>query len=133
MPPDEANLDYARRQTELALEHLRDQLAKEKPPLLDKLGWSKEDARRFLEKWDAMKRRADQSGPQADAARKQFNDALRSLGLQPRGTELRHGGVAQDKRENLRDPRNFVPPPEWDDQMRAYTRGVAGADRKEKQ
>ena len=40
--------------------------------------------------------------------------------------------MTKDKPEDLRDPRNFAPPPEWDDQMRAYTRGVAGADREEK-
>jgi hypothetical protein len=131
-PPDEANLDYARRQTELALEHLRDQLAKEKPRLLDRLGWTKEEARRFLDKWEAMKRMAAEPGPQGDTARKEFNDAIRGLGLRPRGTELRHGGGASDKPETLHDPRNFAPPPDWDDQMRAYTRGVAGADREEK-
>ena len=43
-PADEANLEYARQQTELALEHLRDQLAKEKPALLDRLGWTKDEA-----------------------------------------------------------------------------------------
>ena len=114
------------------LEHLRDQLAKDKPALLDRLGWTKEDARRFIDRWEEMKRLAAEAGPQGDAARKELNDALRSLGLRPRGTELRHGGVAADKPENQRDARNSAPPPDWDEQMRAYTRGVAGADRQEK-
>ncbi|MEN6558259.1 MAG: hypothetical protein ABFC54_08785, partial [Thermoguttaceae bacterium] len=35
---DRANLEYARRQTELALEYLRDQLQQEKPKLLERLG-----------------------------------------------------------------------------------------------
>ncbi len=101
--------------------------------MLNRLGWTKDDARRFIEKWEEMKRQAGEQGQQGAAARKELNDALRSLGLRPRGTELRHGGVTKDKPETLRDPRNFVPPPDWDEQMRAYTRGVAGADRKEKE
>ena len=95
------------------------------------LGWTKDDARRFLEKWEEMKRMAAEQGPQGEAARKNFNDALRSLGLRPRGTELRRGGVTPDKPQNLRDPRSFAAPPEWDEQLRAYTRGVAGADRQQ--
>ena len=114
------------------MEYLRDQLAKEKPALLDRLGWTKEDAQRFIDRWEEMKRLAAEAGPQGDAARKDFNDAIRSLGLRPRGTELRHGGVASDKPANQHDARNSVPPPDWDEQMRAYTRGVAGADRQEK-
>ena len=77
-----------------------------------------------------MKRAAAQEGPKGAAARRQFNDALRSLGLRPHGAELRRGGTAQDQPENLRDAGRFAPPPEWAEQFRAYTRGVAGGQRK---
>ncbi len=126
---DAVNLDYARRQTELALEHLRDQLAKEKPRLLDQLGWTKNDARRFLDRWIEMKRAASEAGAKGEAARKQFNEALRSLGLRPRGVELR-GGEATDQRGSLHDAGRHDPPPEWADQFHAYTRGVAGERQK---
>lgn len=129
-PTDEANLNYARRQTELALEHLRDQLAKEKPHLLDRLGWTKDDARRFIERWEEMKRAAAEPGPRGEAARRQFDDALRSLGLRPRGSELRGGGVAKDRPAKLHYAGRFAPPPEWSEQFRAYTRGVAGGEEK---
>jgi hypothetical protein len=128
-PAEKANLDYARKQTELALEHLRDQLAKEKPEVLERLGWTKEDARRFLDRWELMKQAAGKQGPAGTAARKQFDDALRSLGLRPRGTELRHGGMQTDQLQNLRDAGRFAPPPEWAEQFREYTRGVAGGGR----
>ena len=36
-----------------------------------------------------MKRAAAEKGPEGDAAEKQFDDAIGSLGLRPRGTELR--------------------------------------------
>jgi hypothetical protein len=129
-PADQANLEYARRQTTLALTHLREQLAKEKSALLDRLGWSPDDARRFLERWESMKRAADQQGMAGQDAKKRFDDALRSLGLRPRGTLLRHGGVADDLPQNLRDAGRFAPPPEWAEQFREYTRGVAGGQRK---
>ena len=49
-----------------------------------------------------------------------------------RGAELRRGGVATDKPQTLRDPRNFAAPSDWDEQLQAYTRGVAGAERQGK-
>jgi hypothetical protein len=128
-PTEQANLEYARRQTTLALEHLRDQLAKEKPELLDRLGWTKDEARRFIERWEAMNRAAAEPTPAGAAARKQLDEALRSLGLRPGGTQLRHGGVATDKPEGARDAGRFSPPPQWAEQFRAYTRGVAGERR----
>ncbi len=126
---DQANLEYARRQTTLALEHLRDQLAKEKPPLLEQLGWSKDDARRFLERWEQMQQAAAQKGQEGQSGRQQFDDALRSLGLRPRGTELRHGSVTPDQPQNLHDAGRFAPPPDWAEQFRQYTRGVAGGEK----
>ncbi len=123
---DEANLAYARAQTALALEHLRDQLAKEKPALLDQLGWTKDDARRFLDRWEQMQRAAAQPGPEGDAAREHLDDTLRSLGLRRGATELRRGAVAGDQSEQARDAARFAPPPEWAEQFREYTRGVAG-------
>ncbi len=129
---DEANAEYARRQTELALQHLRDVMAQEKPELLDRLGWTKDDARRFLDRWEAMRAAAAGKDAKGEAARKQLNDAIRSLGLRPQGTELRGGGVAPDAAQKLRDPGRFAPPADWAEQLRAYTRGVGGADRQEK-
>ncbi|MCE5266454.1 MAG: hypothetical protein LLG00_01015 [Planctomycetaceae bacterium] len=130
-PADEANLDYARRQTALALQHLRDQLAKEKAPLLDRLGWTKDEARRFLARWEEMQRAAAESGDAGRTARKQLNDALKSLGLRLHGTQLRRGATTQDRPQNLRESGRFAPPPDWAEQVREYTRGVAGAERRE--
>ncbi|MBU4271160.1 MAG: hypothetical protein KKA28_04775 [Planctomycetes bacterium] len=128
---DRANLDYAGRQTALALEHLRDQVAKEKPELLERLGWTKDDARRFLARWEEMRRSAEEKGAAGETARKRFDDALKSLGLRPRGTELKRGGVETEKSETQRDAARFAPPPDWADQFRAYTRGISGGDRRD--
>jgi collagen type III alpha len=128
-PVDQANLEYARRQTALALEHLRDQLAKEKPELLDRLGWTKDEARQFIERWEQMSRAAAQPTPAGAAARRELDEALRSLGLRPGGTQLRRGGTTAQRTEGLRDAGRFAPPPQWAEQFRAYTRGIAGENR----
>jgi hypothetical protein len=122
---DDPNLEYARKQTDLALEYLRDQMAKEKSGLLDQLGWSREDADQFLRRWEAMKRAAAEQGPQGVAARKQLDEAIKSLGLRPRSTKL-HGGVQKDNKvDNLRDAGRSEPPGDWADQVHEYLRGVA--------
>ena len=58
------NLEFARKQTDLALEYFRDQMAKDKSSLLEQLGWNREDAEGFLRRWDEMKRAAGQQGPE---------------------------------------------------------------------
>jgi hypothetical protein len=126
----EANVAYARRQTELALEHLRHEASKEKSPLLDRLGWSKDEAARFLARWDEMRKAAGQEGPAGETAKRQFRDALKSLGLRPRGTELRRGGVAADRPTDLRTDHAGPTPPEWSEWIRAYSHGVADPNRR---
>jgi hypothetical protein len=130
-PVDEANLAYANKQTDLALEYLRDQLAKEKPGLLERLGWTKDDAQRFLDRWDQMKQSAAVPGPDGEAARKELRDTLRSLGLQRRGSQLRHGDIKADKMQQLRDAGRYAPPPEWAEQFREYTRGIGSQNQQQ--
>jgi hypothetical protein len=122
---DAANLDFARKQTDLALDYLARQLAKEKPDprLLDRLGWTRADLEKFYRQWAQMRRDAQTAGPEA---KRQYNEALRSLGLRPRSTELRGGGTATDKSQHLRDSRHSNPPPGWGDLFNAYSEGIAG-------
>jgi hypothetical protein len=122
---DAINLDYARKQTELALEHLEDQLAKDKPELLEQLGWTREQAQRFLDRWQQLRQAADEKGPRGEAAKRQLDDALKSLGLRPGTTYIQHGGIKADQMRDMRDSGRFAPPPDWAEQFREYTRGVA--------
>jgi len=121
---DAPNLEYAKKATTLALEHLKDQIAKEKPDLLRQLGWSKDEAIRFINRWEQMDKAASQSGLAGTVARKKLEDTLRGLGLRSKGTELR-GGIEPDTIQRMRESRRFEPPPGWADQFRAYTKGVA--------
>lgn len=124
MGADDPNLKYANEQTELALEHLKEQLAKEKPEVLDHLGWDRKQAEEFVRSWEKMRRDARQPNEQGKAARKDFNSALNSLGLRPRGTELEGGRSTTDQLDKLRESRRYEPPAEWADLFRAYTKGL---------
>ena len=128
---DDPNLQYARKATDLALDHLKDQLAKEKPDqsLLDRLGWTRDELAKFAERWAQMKRDAAGKGPQSETARKSLDEALKSLGLRRHGTELRGGQTARDRLQDLRDAGRFGAPAQWAEQFREYTRGVAGGGR----
>jgi hypothetical protein len=128
---DAANLEYAKRQTELALEHLRDQVQKDNSDLLQKLGWTKDDARQFLERWESMKRAAGSERANS-AAKRRFENAIRNLGLQHRGVELKRGDVPLDQPDRQRSAARFAPPPDWQQQYEAFKRGVAGENRSEK-
>jgi hypothetical protein len=122
---DAVNLDYARKQTILALEHLEDQLAKDQPELLERLGWTREQAQRFIDRWRQLSEAAEEKGSRGEAAKKQLDDALKSLGLRPGATVIKHGGTKTDQIRDLRDSGRFAPPQEWAEQFREYTRGVA--------
>jgi collagen type III alpha len=123
---DDPNQEYARKATDLALERLRDQLAKDKPDpeLLKKLEWSREDLERFYQQWERLKKSADEAGPKGDAARQELDDALRSLGLRPRGASL-SGQKHDDRQRNLREDRRIAPPPEYLEQWREFNKATA--------
>lgn len=74
-----------------------------------------------------MKRAAAEQSPQGLAARKQLDEAIKSLGLRPHSTKLR-GGVQKDKVDNLRDAGRSEPPGDWADQVHEYLRGVAAGE-----
>ena len=127
---DDPNLDYARRAADLALEHLDDQMDQDNSELLDRLGWTREDAKSFLQKWAQMKRAAAGEGPERKTAQNELDRALKSLGLRPRGTQLRGGGTGDDRLREMREAGRFDPPSDWSELFRAYTRGVTSGGRK---
>ena len=118
---DEANLEYARKQTELVLNRLAEQLAKRDVDreLLDKLGWSEEDLRRLVERWNLRKEQATQGDPTGGS---QLDDALRSLGLQPGGPGVM-GEIKNDQLRDLNQRSGTAPPPALRDRLRSYNRG----------
>src|SRR5690606_9180539 len=83
LPGDDANLEYARRQTDLILERLDEQLKDQNvdKQLLEKLGWTEDELRRFVDRWKTLKAEAETA--QSEESRQQLDRALRSLGLAP--------------------------------------------------
>ncbi len=128
--PDEAeaaNLDYTRKATDLALDHLKDQLRRGEPDpkLLDRLGWTRGDLENFVRRWEQMRQQAQAPGEQGAAAREQLNDTLRSLGLRPRATSIKSNATRDDQSRGLKESRRSSPPPEYIEQFKAYTQGTA--------
>ncbi len=124
---DEANLDYARKATDMALTHLKDELAKEQPDadLLKDLGWSRDELQNFVNRWDQMRRDACAPGAKGETARRELDDTLKSLGLRLRGTSLQANSARDDQLQGLRELRHSSPPAEYAEQVKAYTQGTA--------
>lgn len=126
---DRANLAYSEKATALALEYLEDQLQKgTDSELLDRLGWSEEELRRFWLRWKEMKESAGHL-PSYAPERRDYLEALRDLGLRP---SVKEGGLTAERkgdefrksspnRENLR----IEPPRDFQDRFRLYNQGIS--------
>lgn len=119
---DAANLDDAREQTELVLERLADQLRDRDVDreLLDKLGWSEQDLRRFVERWQSRQRRAADRGAEGQA---ELDRALRSLGLDGKGPTAR-SQTPEDRLRDLRQRSRTKPPSRLRDALERYNRSL---------
>ncbi|NOY43090.1 MAG: hypothetical protein GXP26_14805 [Planctomycetes bacterium] len=129
-PGDEANLDYAQKQTDLILDKLDDQMKKKQVDegLLEKLGWSQDELRRFVDRWKNLKSEADGKGADAEEAQQELSDTLRSLGL---GRKRRTGfqaKTAKDLFRDLQDAPRVRTPLEYQDRLRGYIKGTATAE-----
>lgn len=121
---DKANLEYARKQTDLVLDRLSEQLDEGKvdEEMLDDLGWSQEDLRRFVDRWNKLRASAERPG--AEAAQQELDDRLRNLGESlgaKNGTTRR----AKDDFRDLREGYQNKVPLKYRDRLKAYTEGVS--------
>ncbi len=126
---DDPNLEYARQATDLALRYLKDQQDNPDRALLDDLGWSEEDLKKFIRRWERVKDQSQQADESGRQARQELLERLDSLGLQPPVDKLRN-----DSRRR-RDPQGgnsetgqpTRPPREYLDQFRKYKKSIAAA------
>jgi hypothetical protein len=129
---DPANLKYTEERTDLALNRLKQQLAKgEVDPELVKQFGSKEALAEFVRNFEAMRTAAAQGGPQGDAARRQYEETLRGLGLRSRSTE-RKSSAAKDESRGLTGARRTEPPAKYADRYGAYSRGIGQGEQPKK-
>jgi hypothetical protein len=124
---DEANLNYTRKQTDLVLEKLAEQLNRKQvdKDLLERLGWSEEDLRKFVQRWQERKEAAKRNDQSGDAAKRELDEALRSLGL--RRGPMRQGPVKDDTMRDLREGYRGPVPLEYQERLRAYNQGISRA------
>jgi hypothetical protein len=90
--PEEANLEYAKKVTDLVLNSLEEQKFEPDQELLDQMNWTKEDLDKFLQQWQEMKANADSGDAESQRI---YQEALRSLGLS-RDAKGRKVNVKQD-------------------------------------
>lgn len=126
-PGDEANLDYARKQTDLVLDRLEEQLKNNEvnDDLLKKLGWTKEELQKFVDRWKALKAEAD--AEPAQQGETELDKALRSLGLSPNRRTGFQAQVTKERLRQLQDSYRGQVPLEYAEQVRAYIKGTATA------
>jgi hypothetical protein len=111
---------HARNAADLAIEHLRRSLEKGDRGVLDSLGWTKDDARAFLERWQSLRQQADGGDP---VKRRELDRTLRSLGL--RGGNVRSTrDVPSDVKGGQAEGRRSRPPSEYRERFKAYTQGT---------
>ncbi len=90
--PEEANLEYTKKVTDLVLNKLEEQKFEPDQELLDQMNWTKQDLERFLKQWREMKANAAAGDKEAQKA---YAEALQSLGLR-RETRGRQVDVKRD-------------------------------------
>ncbi len=117
----EQDLAHARNAADLAIEHLRQAVESGDGGMLDDLGWSPQQARDFLARWEAMRRMA-RSGDQRQ--RGEFEQAVRSLGLRPAGVGSSRE-VPADGKGGQADGRRSRPPSDYREQFKAFLQGAA--------
>ena len=120
---DEVNVEFARQQTVLALDHLRDALDRDDDSLLEYLGWTREEARQFLKEWEKLNQ--DLNDPRLSEKQiRERQDAFRSLGITPRTIQYKDRTEKENFRPNARGGRKVEAPEAWREQFEAYSRGV---------
>ena len=115
-------LENARNAADLAIEHLRKTVESGRTDVLDELGWSRDQARAFLERWEAMRRQSESPDVQK---RGEFERLLRSLGLRPAGVQNSRD-VPADAKGGQAEGRRSRPPSDYRERFKAFLQGTSG-------
>ncbi len=126
--PDEVDPEAANKQVDLALRHLKDEMAKPKSDLMNRLGWTPDEAKKFVDNIQKLRDSARQPGS-SDADKKAYNEFLKDLGLRPHGTRIESGGAGRDDLRHVRDAVQLQPPAEYDQLSREYSRATAAGQK----
>ncbi|MGE3317230.1 MAG: hypothetical protein AB7O26_19095, partial [Planctomycetaceae bacterium] len=124
---DEADLEAAKKATNLVLRKLEDDLKRGEvdPKLLEELGWTKEQMQKFTEqlKKQLNAQELDDSAA-ARARQRQFEETLKSLNFRAKGTR-RSGADVKKRATDEVGPRRTPPPAEYREYYEAFTRSLS--------
>lgn len=108
-----ANLEYNRQATELILKGLQDQLERGDvdPELLEQLGWTEAEMKRFADRLDKYLQdaKSPEETPESQARRQQFEEMLKNLDLKKQGTKRSGENAPQRDVNQIESRRNNVP------------------------
>jgi len=121
------NLEYTEKATDLVIDYLENELAKQKPDqeLLNRLKWSKDDLAKFVNNWKQMQKQA-QNAPQNSKESQDWVDTLKNIG--PLSPKSNVGRTKTDGREfsTATEVQRYTPPPKFRDRAEVYTQGLSG-------
>ncbi len=125
MQQEQANLEHARKATDMILNRLNNEKYDPDPELLKNMGWTEDDMKQFLSRWQEMKRQAETGDVKAQA---RYEKALKKLGLRP-NQDLRNVGQNRDRIEGLNEDSAVVKPlPHLERDFNATLRDINRAD-----
>jgi len=121
MDAESQNLSAVRQATDLALDHLRDSIRSTDDEMLKELGWTREQAEAFLQRWDNMQK-ASVNGNQGQ--KQAFEQTLRSLGLRP--DRVRSSRQIEEDSKGIQvESRRTQPPYEYRERFKAFMKGAS--------
>lgn len=124
---EEANLEYKKQATELVLKRLQEGLERGDvdPELLKKLGWTEEEMRRFADRLSKhlQDAKSDEATPESIARKQQFEEMLKSLDLNRKGT-VRQGAGAPQREVDQVGPRHTTVPKEYRSAGEKFSREI---------
>jgi len=120
---EKANLEYARKATDMVLDYLKDQQDDPDAELLRDLDWTQEDLRAFLDRWEGLRRSANEGGTDD---RRELDESLRSLGLRRQADRVREGVERSDSQRGLRESGvDSRPPAQYRERFDAFRKGAS--------
>lgn len=128
---NEANLEYAKRATDLVLERLKQEQKNpaDQQQLLQHLGWTPDQLDAFVKRWESLRAAAQAPGVEGQVAKRELEESLKSLGLSRRGTAMAGDRTAQDHVQGMEQSQRTEPPKKYRDSFRAFSRGIMQSKR----
>ncbi|MCG8650250.1 MAG: circumsporozoite protein-membrane associated protein, partial [Pirellulales bacterium] len=108
-PPDPADMEYAKKATDMVLDYLEQTRDAPDQDLLKELNWTEADLQRFADRWKKI--RQMERAASDPTQNRDLEETLKSLGLRPPTRATGQTRDSADSLRNLRDSGNRRPVP----------------------